>query len=693
MNNYTDIDYNKNEIRQASIWPLDTAPIGPVVGMTYFDTIIKSLRTWDGEKWVSAADLPIAGIGEEGALGGIRVGDRLSIDTTNGLLSADVQSDNNLTDELLEKIIGIDTSFEEHNADVGAHPYIQSLISAEAQMRQVQDNTISNNLSIETQRAMSAETNLQNTKEDKSNKTTSITSSSTNGQYPSAAAVYTELTKKVTANVTIPASNEYKVVKYDSKGLVTDGRKVTSDDVDNISASKIGNGSVSDTEYNYLAGLNANLQTQLDNLSSGKANKIGNKDLSDIKNELDQDIQDINDILGVSEKDYSGSVIKRTKDLSNIATVMQANSSKYSVSAINVTTAGTGYKVGETFNVGSGSSIAATVASVNSNGGIVDVSWNNDLEFSTDIKGNNLSPTGYSGSGSGAKLQVLTNYAQGTQVVNGTLIHVPDKDPIVQYSRMRSFVAAEIAAQQERGICGYISSNDPNTISGTTLAIGQLWYNNNSTGVPDTTFPWQVKEWNGSGWSNFKDYNPKLNDIWVNKNVTDPLTSSGYYWMDKWLPYGFSFDPSGFVHTVNNETIAGVKTFTSTIIGNIETANALRVARDIALSGHVTGNVSFKGDSNVNMATTISDNVIKNSMIQNSTIDIGKMANQTITSITSYSSLPSNYAVNNVKTQQNWLNDFASRLNYLVNNKNTVFVQATQPVPNRSGDLWVTTVS
>ena len=281
MNNYTDIDYNKNEIRQASIWPLDTAPIGPVVGMTYFDTIIKSLRTWDGEKWVSAADLPIAGIGEEGALGGIRVGDRLSIDTTNGLLSADVQSDNNLTDELLEKIIGIDTSFEEHNADVGAHPYIQSLISAEAQTRQAQDNTISNNLSIETQRAMSAETNLQNTKEDKSNKTTSITSSSTNGQYPSAAAVYTELTKKVTANVTIPASNEYKVVKYDSKGLVTDGRKVTSDDVDNISASKIGNGLVSDTEYNYLAGLNANLQTQLDNLSSGKANKIGNKDLSD----------------------------------------------------------------------------------------------------------------------------------------------------------------------------------------------------------------------------------------------------------------------------------------------------------------------------------------------------------------------------------------------------------------------------
>lgn len=693
MNNYTDIDYNKNEIRQASIWPLDTAPIGPVVGMTYFDTIIKSLRTWDGEKWVSAADLPIAGVGEEGALGGIKVGDRLTIDTTNGLLSAEVQSDNNLTDELLEKILSIDTDLDDHNNDVSAHPYIQGLVSAEALIRQTQDNTIAGNLDIETQRAMSAETNLQNTKEDKSNKTTTITSSSTNGQYPSAAAVYTELTKKVTANTTIPASNEYKVVTYDSKGLVTGGRKVTSDDVDNISASKIGNGSVSDTEFNYLDGLSSNLQTQLNSLSDGKANKVNGKDLSEIKDELDQDIQDLNDILGTTEKDYAGSVIKRTKDLSNIATVMQADSTKYSVSAINVTTAGIGYRVGETFNVGSGSSISATIASVNSNGGIIDLSWNNDLQFNTDIKGNNLSPTGYSGSGSGAKLQVITNYAQGSQVVNGTLIYVPDKDPLVQYSRMQSFVAAEIAAQQEKGICGYISSNDPNTISGTTLAVGQLWYNNNSTGIPDTTFPWQVKEWNGSGWGNFQDYNPKLNDIWVNKNVTDPLTSSGYYWMDKWLPYGFSFDPSGFVHTVNNETIAGVKTFTSTIIGNIETANTLRTARDIALSGNVTGNVSFKGDANVDIATTIADNAIKNSMIQNSTIDIGKMAQQTISSITSYTSLPANYAVNNVKTAQNWLNDFASRLNYLVNNKNTVFVQATQPTPNRTGDMWVTTVS
>lgn len=690
MNNYTNIDYNKNQIKQASIWPLDTPPIGPVVGMTYFDTTLKTLRSWDGQRWVSAADLPIAGVGEEGALGGIRVGDRLTIDPTNGLLSADIQSENNLTDELLEKILNIENYIDDHDKDIGSHQYILDLITAETTTRLLKDNKIINSLDLEIQRAMSAESSLQNTKEDKSNKTTKIDQNSTNTQYPSAAATYEALIKRVEANPLITASNEYRVVKYDSKGLVIDGRKITSDDVTNIDASKIGDGSISNTEFKYLDGVTSNIQNQINDINDNKANKVDGKDLSDVKTELENELKQVNNIIGTSEKDFSDSVVKRVKDLSNIATVMQANSSKYSVSAINVTTAGSGYKVGETFNVGKGSYIAATIASVNANGGIVDLSWNNDLEFNTDIKGDNLNPMNYSGAGTGAKLQVLTNYAKGNKVVNGTLLHVPNQDPLVQYSRLQAYVAAEFAAQNEKGITGYISKTDPATISDTTIAVEQYWLQSNSTGLPDSNFPWQVKEWNGSGWSSLKDYNPKLNDIWVNKNVTDPLTSSGYYWMDKWLPYGFSFDPGSFVHTVNNETINGVKKFTSTIVGNIDTANALKTARNIALSGHTTGNANFKGDTNITIDTTISDNVIKNSMIQNKTIDIGKMADQKITAINSYTSLPTNYAVNNTKTQQAWLNDFASRLNYLVNNKNTIFVQTTQPVPNRTGDIWVT---
>lgn len=161
MNNYTNIDYNKNQIKQASIWPLDTPPIGPVVGMTYFDTTLKTLRSWDGQRWVSAADLPIAGVGEEGALGGIRVGDRLTIDPTNGLLSADIQSENNLTDELLEKILNIENYIDDHDKDIGSHQYILDLITAETTTRLLEDNKIINSLDLEIQRAMSAESSLQ----------------------------------------------------------------------------------------------------------------------------------------------------------------------------------------------------------------------------------------------------------------------------------------------------------------------------------------------------------------------------------------------------------------------------------------------------------------------------------------------------------------------------------------------------
>lgn len=80
MNNYTNMNYNQNQIQSVAMEPLNLAPLSPVVGQTYFDTVLKTLRTWDGEKWISSAYLPIAGIGEEGLLGGIRVGERLTID-------------------------------------------------------------------------------------------------------------------------------------------------------------------------------------------------------------------------------------------------------------------------------------------------------------------------------------------------------------------------------------------------------------------------------------------------------------------------------------------------------------------------------------------------------------------------------------------------------------------------------------
>lgn len=690
MNNYTNMNYNQNQIQSVAMEPLNLAPLSPVVGQTYFDTVLKTLRTWDGEKWISSADLPIAGIGEEGLLGGIRVGERLTIDESNGLLSADVQSDNNLTNELKEKIENIDKDIEAHNTDINAHKSIQSKIDSEISARQTADNTLLNKINLEEQRALSVEAALQLNKEDIANKTTKINANSTNTQYPTAAAVYQELQKVPSLNNPITPSTEYRVVTYDSQGLVTSGRKIIDTDISaGINATKIANGTISNTEFQYLNGLTQNIQNALETLKNNKANKFNGNDLQDINNDLQSKIDAINASVGVNN--FGKTVVQKIKDLSNIPTVMQANKNKYVVSYINILNGGSGYKIKETFVVGLGDKITCVITGVNSSGAITSLSWSNTTEFSNDIKGTNLSPEQYKGSGTGAKLQVITRYAKGDTVTDGSLEHVPSEDPLVQFSRLEAYVLAEFANQRNKEIVGYISNSDPSTKN--EIKVGQLWYKSADASIPNKNFPWNVQEWNGTTWINSQKYTPNFNDIWSNENVTDPLVSSGYYWFNEWKPYGFTFDPTSFVHTINNETINGVKSFTSTIVGNIDTADKLKSQRNIELTKDVTGNVNFDGSHNVQIETTISANTITNSMIQNNTIDISKMAQQKITTINNYTTLPTNYAVGNVKTTQNWLNDYASRLNYLVNNKNTIFVQTTQPVANRTGDIWVTTIS
>lgn len=58
------------------------------------------------------------------------------------------------------------------------------------------------------------------------------------------------------------------------------------------------------------------------------------------------------------------------------------------------------------------------------------------------------------------------------------------------------------------------------------------------------------------------------------------------------------------VHKTGTETIAGDKTFTSTIIGNAATSTKWQIARTLALTGDVTGSVAIDGSGNVSMATT-----------------------------------------------------------------------------------------
>lgn len=669
MDNYTNLDLKKNELQKAALEPLPVAPLSPSVGQFYFDTTLKAIRIWDGVEWLSNADLPIA---SETVLGAIRVGERLTIDPDDGTLSADLQSDNNLTDALKEAILNIPNSIEEHNQSTLSHPYIQQLITQETTERMTADSSLSEAITTEVTRATSAENYLSTTKEDVSNKTTNISSTSTNTQYPTAKAVYEALQQVVPEGAVDESTTEYRVVRYNSKGLVIGGRKVTNEDIVNIDATKIGDGSITNTEFKYLDGVTSNIQNQIDNLDKDKASKT----------ELKTEVQNATNSL----TNITTNLQEQITDLSGVSTTLQADPTHYIVAAINIKDGGSGYSVDETFQLGAGNTTTIVIDKVSNTGSILSVSYPSTT-FTTDIAIKNQSPSMYSGKGTGAKFDVVTSYAMGDIVTQGTLINVPEFDPLVQYTRLKGYVESAIASLNKLKLKGYISSTDPKA-NGASVEIGTMWYQSNSTGEPDTNFPWTIKTWDGSSWVTETGYVPNFNDIWMNKNVNDPLTATTYYWLDKWEKYGFTFDQSEFVHINDNQSISGIKTFTQTIIGNIETSNKWRNPITLDLKGHLTGSVSIDGSGDVTLNTTINPGTITNNMLVDSTIQSGKIANTAISNA-SYKYNRTLYANGNTESYQNWINSFASKINWLLDEKNKIFIQTNQPTARNEGDLWI----
>lgn len=669
MDNYTNLDLKKNELQKAALEPLPVAPLSPSVGQFYFDTTLKAIRIWDGVEWLSNADLPIA---SETVLGAIRVGERLTIDPDDGTLSADLQSDNNLTDALKEAILNIPNSIEEHNQSTLSHPYIQQLITQETTERMTADSSLSEAITTEVTRATSAENYLSTTKEDVSNKTTNISSTSTNTQYPTAKAVYEALQQVVPEGAVDESTTEYRVVRYNSKGLVIGGRKVTNEDIVNIDATKIGDGSITNTEFKYLDGVTSNIQNQIDNLDKDKASKT----------ELKTEVQNATNSL----TNITTNLQEQITDLSGVSTTLQADPTHYIVAAINIKDGGSGYSVDETFQLGAGNTTTIVIDKVSNTGSILSVSYPSTT-FTTDIAIKNQSPSMYSGKGTGAKFDVVTSYAMGDTVTQGTLINVPEFDPLVQYTRLKGYVESAIASLNKLKLKGYISSTDPKA-NGASVEIGTMWYQSNSTGEPDTNFPWTIKTWDGSSWVTETGYVPNFNDIWMNKNVNDPLTATTYYWLDKWEKYGFTFDQSEFVHINDNQSISGIKTFTQTIIGNIETSNKWRNPITLDLEGHLTGSVSIDGSGDVTLNTTINPGTITNNMLVDSTIQSGKIANTAISNA-SYKYNRTLYANGNTESYQNWINSFASKINWLLDEKNKIFIQTNQPTARNEGDLWI----
>lgn len=85
----------------------------------------------------------------------------------------------------------------------------------------------------------------------------------------------------------------------------------------------------------------------------------------------------------------------------------------------------------------------------------------------------------------------------------------------------------------------------------------------------------------------------------------------------------------GYVTLTGSQTIAGVKTFSSTIVGSISgnagTATALQTARSISLGTDLSGSASFDGTAAITINATIAANAVTTTKINNGAVTVAKM--------------------------------------------------------------------
>lgn len=111
--------------------------------------------------------------------------------------------------------------------------------------------------------------------------------------------------------------------------------------------------------------------------------------------------------------------------------------------------------------------------------------------------------------------------------------------------------------------------------------------------------------------------------ITLRSDVNRPLTFAE-------VDANFNEIDTNTVKKTGDETIAGTKTFSNSIVGNLtgnvtgnvignvtgnvtgnsSTANSLATSRNISLSGDVTGTVSFNGTQNVTMTTSLTEGFV-----------------------------------------------------------------------------------
>ena len=234
----TDLNLNQNELQNATIQNLASAPASPVAGQVYYNTATNKYMGYNGSAWVDLSNQGEVytfsnGLTKDGsnnvtldvatssAIGGVIVGTNISV-AANGTIS--VADASTSTKGLIE--IATDTE-----ASTGT----------------------------DTTRAINAK----------------------------------QLSTKVTANTAITGATHTKIT-YDAKGLVTSGADLSASDIPNLTLSKITDVTATaaelnvldgitatTTELNYVDGVTSSIQTQLNNkvtanaaITGGTATKV-----------------------------------------------------------------------------------------------------------------------------------------------------------------------------------------------------------------------------------------------------------------------------------------------------------------------------------------------------------------------------------------------------------------------------------